>query len=106
MAEATTPGNPDEQAPLDEAARLAAIAALTNGTTPAVVETPDPAINVKRTGTTVDFGGKTTAIVLSRHVNDTVKGQNMVARRGDLITATPAYVARASALGSVAKVDG
>lgn len=98
--------NPDETAALDEAQRAAAIAALAGGTVPVAAEAPAPVISVKRTGVTVDFGGKSVAVVLSRHVNDTVKGQNVVARRGDLITATPAFVARAAALGAVAKVDG
>lgn len=98
--------NPDEQAPLDEAARLAAITALTGGAAPATTEAPAQTVNVKRTGNEVDFGGKSAVVVLARYVNETVKGQNVVARRGDTVLATPAWVARAQALGAVAKVNG
>ncbi|MGL3805851.1 hypothetical protein ACSYDW_07100 [Paeniglutamicibacter sp. R2-26] len=106
MAEETKdPQTPDEQAPLDETARLAAIAALTGGASPTAPEAPAPTVNVKRTGSEVDFGGRTTVVVLARHVNTTVKGQNVVARRGDIVTAPAEWVTRATALGAVAKVD-
>lgn len=106
MADATTPENQDESAALDEAQRAAAIAALAGGATPAPAAAPAPAINVRRSGNEVDFGGKSAVVVLARYVNETVKGQNVVARRGDTVLAAPAWVARAVACGAVVKVSG